>query len=283
MDIYEHGIAREVPVEGSQLRLLATTTAFPVYSGYTYAVVDFAGASLSERGVHVAPVTKACCTADYYEEADLRYCTRALLYHLDRLIDLYVRVSQIFEDNHKTITRGNTGDPRVFFEIEAFFDSARRLYETIRKVLWKHYGRGNDRWSSVFTIPKMPHLVPAAFKKELEASFTAFGNTFTGYRDAAAHNDSVNDGGTTCWTEGYEGRWGVSVKLPENPRAKSRRDYRFENGPEALTYCHEVACHLVELSEKLCDLPKIKHHLDHPEEGDAWVRSLHEAEKRKLG
>lgn len=67
---------------------------------------------------------------------------------------------------------------------------------------------------------------------------------------------------TTCWLDRYEGRWGATVKLPANPEVQSRMVYDFESGPEALEYCHSVACHLVDVCESLEAEPKLRSYLD---------------------
>jgi hypothetical protein len=63
----------------------------------------------------------------------------------------------------------------------------------------------------------------------------------------------LTNGQTTCWLELFEGHWGMIVKVPANPSKKSR-EFDFEDGPDALSYCHSVASHLV----KLCDTLKVQ-------------------------
>ena len=56
----------------------------------------------------------------------------------------------------------------------------------------------------------------------------------------------------------------MTVKLPSDPTPKSRNEFDFESGPDALSYCHNVACQLVDLAESLCAQDKIRHHLENP-------------------
>src|SRR5919106_2221857 len=88
-NVYEHGIAVEGDEHPESLGLIATAK-LPIYSGFTLSIVDFEGHSLNERAVCLANVQGPCSSADYYEEDDLRYCVLAMLYHLNRLVDLYV-------------------------------------------------------------------------------------------------------------------------------------------------------------------------------------------------
>ena len=64
-DIYEHGIVSLDPVPG--LALMATTR-HPIYSGYSLAIVDTDGSSLTDRAIHVAEVPVAHAVKDFYEE-----------------------------------------------------------------------------------------------------------------------------------------------------------------------------------------------------------------------
>jgi hypothetical protein len=265
-NVYEHGIAVEGDEHPESLVLIATAT-LPMYAGFSLAIVDFAGRSLSERAVHLADVQEPYDSADYYEEQDLRYCVLATLYYLNQLIDLYVGVCQLFERTHPpgTARRGNTSDPRVFYEIDACLGAARRVYEFIEKVISKHYFPGRKRrGSSIQNVIDMLRKVLPLFATELQASWDTFGKKLKNYRDCVAHNDPLTDGGTTCWMDWYGNRWGMTIKLPANPQARSRRAFDFDAGPEARRYCHAVACHLVELCGSLEAQPTVASYLANP-------------------
>lgn len=277
MNIYEHGIESAEIITNTSLRRIATTE-YPTSFGFTLTILDLDGKSLNERSINIvrSNPNKPRASADYNEESDLQHCVSSMLYHLDRIVEMYVRITRLFEELHPNVTEGNTGDQRIFFEVEAFFDAARRVYDTIRKVLWKHYGRGSDRWSSIFTVPKMPHRVPPEFITLLEESLSTFGRQVKAYRDCVAHCDPLTDGVTTVWTSGYLGHWGATVRLPKNPTVTTRSLYDFENGPDALSYGHLVACHLIELCEELSKLEAIRTHLEYPERAEGWIKLLHD-------
>jgi hypothetical protein len=106
--------------------------------------------------------------------------------------------------------------------------------------------------------------IPALFAAELRESWNTVGEKLTDYRDCVAHYDPLTDGGTTCWMDWYGNRWGMTVKLPANPDKKSRLAFDFDAGPEALSYCHSVACHLLELCESLEAQTKVASYLANP-------------------
>jgi hypothetical protein len=266
-NVYEHGIEVEGNEHPESLGLIATAK-LPIYAGFSLSIVDFEGHSLNERAVHLANVKGPHYSADYHEEGDLRYCVLATLYHLNQLIDLYVRLTQLFEREHPpgTAIRGNTSDPRVFYEIDAFLGADRRVYESIKDVLWKHYHYpgATGKWSSFRTVVKSPHEIPPLFVTALDQSWNTFGKKLADYRNCVAHYDPLNDGGTTCWMNRYGNRWGMTVKLPANPHEQSRKAFDFDSGPEALSYCHSAACHLVELCESMEAQAKVVSYLANP-------------------
>ena len=148
MRIFEHGILAESDEWQGALRLIGRTD-LPVHSGFTFALADHLEKSLNERAVQVGRCNQSHCTADYYEESDLRYCVHASLYHLDSMTQMYVTHTQRFQKAAKGVS-GNTSDPRVHYELDAFLGTSRRVYEAIRVVLWKHYSStSGGRWRSI--------------------------------------------------------------------------------------------------------------------------------------
>ena len=267
--VYEHGIAVEGDEHPESLRPIATAR-LPIYAFFSLSIVDFEGHSLNERAVHLANVKGPHHPADYYEERDLRYSVLAALYHLNRLVDVYVRLTRLFECDYLPgkAVRGNTDDPRVFYEIDAFLGATRRVYEFIEKVILKHYFPGKKhRGSSMQNVINMMRKVLPLFATEVQESWDTFGKKLKNYRDCVAHNDPLNEGSNTCWMNWHGNRWGMTIRLPANPDEEKRAGFDFDSGPEALSYCHSVACHLVELCESLEAQTKVASYLDNPRMG----------------
>ena len=264
-NVYEHGILIDGVMRPASGRLIATAS-LPIYSGFNLAIVNLDGYSLNEQAAHLADVTGPHSVADYYKEYDLRYSALATLYHLNRLIDLYVQNIRLFNHHHSvgTAIRGNLDDPRVYYETDAFLGAARRVYESIIRVLWKHYYTGlPGRWNSIRSAVKSLDRIPPLFAAELEESWRTVGVKLADYRDCVAHYVPLTSGQTTCWFEVFEDRWGMIVKLPTNPSKKSR-EFDFETGPDALSYCHSVASHLVKLCDQLKTQAKVASYLANP-------------------
>lgn len=259
MRIYAHGIAVE-PGDGwdaGELPLVATTD-LPIYAHFTVTLVDLAEASLNERIVSLDQHPGPRRSADYFEERDLRNGLLAMAYHVQRLAMLYVEVSGRFEEIHPggTAVRGNVHMPPIYYEADAFLTAARRWYETLLRLLWKHYGSGRrpGTFHKLFDDAKE---VPADHVALLDASWRAHGTHLNDYRNCLIHHDPLDDGGKTAWTAPRDGRWGTTVKLPANPRARRREAFDFDNGPDVLTYAHALVCHLTEVAEATDQLPAI--------------------------
>lgn len=264
--IYEHGILLRDGKNLVTFNLIATTN-LPIYAHFNLAVVDHNGKSLNERAIQIINVEGLHSQKDYYEEYDLRYCLLSSLYHLNRLIDIYVKNSQLFEHNYpdETIIRGNIHDPNIFYEIDAFLMSARRIFDAISKVVWKHYYpcEGN-RWDSIRKMLKKMDKIPEPFADTIKNSWDKTGINLRDYRDCITHYVPLTAGLETCWMERFDGLWGVNIKLPANPETKSRKSFDFINGPEALSYCHRIAVEMIDLCEKLKTQTKLGVHLKNP-------------------
>jgi hypothetical protein len=257
MNIFEHGICltEGESLSGLNLKLIATTK-LPIYSSFNLSIVDNNEDSLNHAVASMFEIDHAHSNDEYYQEYDLRYCVLSALYHLARLIDLYVLAAESFEKMHfpETTVSGNTHCPNIFYEIDAFLTSGRRVYDMISKMLWKHYHPGESGgWSSMKNAVKSLDKVPIEFADELRASWSQFGVKLKDYRDCVMHFVPLHKISETCWLNRHFGKWGVTVKLPANPEEKSRRKLDYDSGPDALTYCHEVAVHLVELCKSLTE------------------------------
>lgn len=271
--VCEHGIV--VPdgeVAPAGLATIATTR-LPIYSEFSLTLIDRNGTSLNERAIHTLEILGAHATADYYEESDVQFFQRESLYHLNSVINYYVKACRIFDEYHgywDGPQRGNTGDSRVLFELDAYLGAARRVYEAISKVLWKHFSGspdGKGRWSSmrktVLAIESGSTHVPDPIATSVVSSWKRYGATLADYRNYVAHTGALSAGGV-CWMSRFSGRWGASVALLENPADKKRVPLSPEVRRDALAYCYDIATHLVGLCEELTAVPAVSDYLANP-------------------
>lgn len=269
-DVFEHGIevrrGEDMPPPGL---LRVATDKRGVHTGFVFEVVDPDGTFPNYRAMKLAMVQKSHRHKDFYEERDIRYCLGNALYHLNRVIEFYVAKRRQFEKNvSENAIRVGGSEPRLYYEVEAFFGAARRIYEAISKLLWKHYAvprNMNGRWRSIDGAINSD-VVPDSFVTSLRQSLDLYGETLTAYRDFIMHTAPLTDGVGACSLRRIEERWGLKIPLPTNPEKKVRRVYDVMqgDGPDALSYCYGVAVHMVALCEGLMALPEIAHHIANP-------------------
>ncbi|MEQ1604723.1 MAG: hypothetical protein ABL999_07625 [Pyrinomonadaceae bacterium] len=267
-DIFENGILIIGAEDPPSSRKIATNK-LPVYSNFNITVLDNDGLSLNEMAVGLALVKGPHSHADYYDEYDLRYWVLSSLYRVTRLIELYVWNVEVFENQYPlgtTTSRGNIHGLNVYYEIDAFLTSARRVYDTLSYVLWKHYHPSETgRWDGMKSAVKRSLSgVPSGFAGQVLDSWNQFGLRLRDYRDCVIHHIPLHETNETCWLSRYEKHWQMTVKLPANPEKKSRRLMDYDSGPDALSYCYEVANHLVKLCTALNQQEKIASYLALP-------------------
>jgi hypothetical protein len=259
MRVYAHGVAVEAadPWDPGDLHLIATTD-LPVYSSFLMTVVDSSGRSLNERIVSLDRAAGPRRAADYFEERDVRYGLLASAYHLTRLATLYIEVAQLFESHRSgpSTRKGNTYSPPIYYEADAFLTVARRWYESLLHLLWKHFGSDTRPRTFPMLFERQHHL-PNEYVDMLRGSWDSHGSSLNAYRNCLIHHDPLDDGGKTAWTQRFSGRWGTTVRLPANPRSQRRAAFDFDNGPDVLDYAHGLLCHLVEVAEATDVLPEI--------------------------
>jgi hypothetical protein len=246
------------------------TTREPIYSGYNLAIVAADGSSLNHRATLLAQVPVAHWQKDFHQESDMRYCRRATLYHLNRVIDLYVEKCRLLEQVHpgRPKGEGNTSDSRIFFEVDAFLGAARRAYDAIANVIWKHFVGGTGRWDSAHDaigwMKKHPGKVSPEVARHYNDSWDRCGAKLTDYRDYIMHHVPLTDGGETVWMDDFGGRWGATMPLPKNPETKSRARSNLTKDIDALSYCHGVATELVRLAEFVTAQAVVSSYIAHP-------------------
>src|SRR5437016_9042793 len=108
-----------------------------------------------------------------------------------------LKSTRLFEQLHPkgTTNRGNTWKPSIFYEVDAFLGAGRRVYESVSKVLWKHYQIGQGgRWSSIRKLLAAPGNVPTAFVNRLSESWHTVGGKLTAYRDCVTYYQPLTNG-----------------------------------------------------------------------------------------
>lgn len=250
--ILEHGVVVADNDYSIPLKRIASM-AEPTFQ-HGFHILDRDGSSLNHAIESLLRPVGPHAVAAFLEESDLRYCISCMAYHFGRIVERYIRGCALFEDHHDSsvTASGNHDDPVVFFEVDALLTVGRRVYEALRKVLWKHYAAGRrGRWRSIRATLDAPEL-PSDFRDVLHDSWSMKGKSMSDYRDCIAHYDSLNNGLTTCWMQPINGRWAMSVKLPIDPsKGRGLHGFELHGGPDALAYSYECLLSLVHVCRAL--------------------------------
>ena len=272
MNIYQHGVKVVTEQNVPNLSIIANTDPEFTYSEFSLNIIDTSGNSLSHRVMNITNVDFAHKNVDFLEDDELKYCIVSSLYHLNNLIENYVKLSQLMEGQYPlgtavhgqktwTTRSGNTSSYSAYFEIDAIFTDAMRIYEVgLRLLLWKFYGDKNKKqWTSFNadndrkSVLSRPDNIPEKYLDQLINSWNVFGRHLKQYRNCIIHCATITnpENATTCWLELHDYKWRTTIKLPANPEQKNRVAFDFKTGPDALTYCYTLVCHLVELCDSL--------------------------------
>lgn len=196
-----------------------------------------------------------CRSADFEKSfqfcLNVEYTVGATIYHCKNLARIYSRISGTAADRNSDFNLNSdmlhlSGESDAYFEFDAVITSARRTYESLRHVLWSQFGpRGHTPSNFEKTLAACRNL-PAPLRDTLVHSWSTHGTKLKEYRDCIQHYAPVTFGYETAVTRPLKnGLWSVQIRIPDNPSSKSKPQFRFLLGLDALTYAWEVTNELV--------------------------------------
>lgn len=189
---------------------------------------------------------------------DLSYTIGAVIYHCHLLAQTYVNLCQEFSHSsypkiHKNSNSCVFGDqPEPYYELEALINAARRFYTTARRPIWAAFGNSGSVPSSFENTVARCTKLPSALHKRLDQSWTAFGEKLKEYRDCIEHYIQLGGFMPHALMERLDnGLWTAWLRIPDNPQARSARNFRYDYKLDALTYGWTVTNEVVKLSHTL--------------------------------
>lgn len=261
IELYEHGIeVIDDPPEG--LRRLAIREKNSTDSGYTMTILGPDNSSLNRRALNLFAIPAPNSANMLAEENDVRACLLGALYYLNNIIEKYAEMVRLFEATYpESIAEGDCPDQRIFFDVFAFVNAGRHLFDLIAKLLWKHYARGlGAPWSRVETALTSREALPTRVYTTLDEVWMEQGPMLMAYRDYLT--SAVLLTGTTpptIWMKRFAGRWGATVRLPPTPYVpKDGVNISRPTEVDAATYCHSAVTKLVALCEEIMTQPEIR-------------------------
>ena len=184
-----------------------------------------------------------------------QYVAGAMVYHCQKLALVYADIcDQLIGIRSVMPIDGEyssfQGRSEGYYEFEALVTAARRTYDSLRYILWPVFGSGGGQMPSNFpkTIKSCTRL-PNSLRDRLSASWASKGEKLTSYRHCIHHYVPVTFGIETASMRKVDcGSWSVQLRIPDNPEAKSTRQFDFAGGLDALTYGWEVTDHVLAIA-----------------------------------
>jgi hypothetical protein len=85
--------------------------------------------------------------------------------------------------------------------------------------------------------------------EQIQLNWSQFGKKITDYRDCIQHYVPIDFGsGSSFMTRLQGGVWSVSFLIPDNPEARSQRQFKFEKQIDLLTYGWNVTIGMLDIA-----------------------------------
>jgi hypothetical protein len=183
------------------------------------------------------------------------YHCQQLAEHYARLADGFSRIAAIPGGFGLSEAANFGGEPEPYFEFDAFLGVARRAYDSSRYLLWHRFGKGKGSVPrSLPALLRASSSIPTALHSRLVASWTAFGSLLTEYRDCIHHYVPIDFGLSTASMRRHScGAWLTTVRIPDNPQARSKNLFTFGLNRDALTYAWELTEEVLEVAVEIAD------------------------------
>jgi len=199
-------------------------------------------------------VTRPMTANLLYAVHHLSYLLGAISYHCARLADWYARIAATYSQQMKIPGIDSRSDSGIYsyqtepyFEFEALIGASRRCYDAMRYVLWPKFGSdGRSMPRSLKSVLAAKHSIPDGLADRLSTSWERHGVRLTEYRDCIHHYVPVDFGLASAFMRRHSvGAWTTMIRIPDNPEARSKRDFTFFRDVDALSYGWELANELL--------------------------------------
>lgn len=184
----------------------------------------------------------------------------AVHYHCAALAERYGNVCTSHYETFSRIPGHQMNDDRVnfggqyelYYEFEALVTAAKRAYDATRYVLWRQFGPAKGSVPSSFdrTIENLPRL-PSQLRSRLEQSWKSYGAGLKEYRDCIQHYVPLGGPAPYAALTRKHGVWTIAVRIPDNPAAKSTKNFKYDLKLDALNYGWNVTIEIFEVAKAI--------------------------------
>lgn len=141
----------------------------------------------------------------------------------------------------------------VFYEMLAYLTSARALLDALMPILKSRpsikFRKGTTRSFNKFTTHIQDSQVPIPLANFLTENWKAWASKLIEYRDCALHYEILSPNAWPSVIAVHSDHRVVALNawLPDNPEARSSKNYKFNTHVEYLSYAHEAYLQLLDL------------------------------------
>jgi hypothetical protein len=191
----------------------------------------------------------------------LAYDVGAALYHCANLSKAYESIVNSFqriraipgftESSSDFASFGYQQEP--YYELDALLSAGRRAYNKIGHCVWQAFeGAGGGMPDNMAQIVDRLKVCPEPLAEHLRNSWLTVGVKLKDYRDCTQHFASVDMPLSTVMMKRLaDGVWRAWARIPDNPQVRSKKEFTYALGLDALTYGWEVANEVVALATEV--------------------------------
>jgi hypothetical protein len=190
----------------------------------------------------------------------LAYDAGAVLHHCRNLANAYGAIVAQFERIRSItgyeesasgfVSFGYQAEP--YYELDALLSASRRVYDKIGYCVWEAFEGGGGMPRNVANLLVRLKSCPEPLGTRLRNSWTSVGKKLKDYRDCTQHFASTDIGMATVTMKRLaDGVWTAWARIPDNPEVKSRKQFSYVCGYDALTYGWEVANEVISLATEV--------------------------------
>ncbi len=194
-----------------------------------------------------------------YNTQNIIYSIRSVDYHCLQLGNHYASICERF--SRYAVTLGDSKTCRfahqseVYFEFDALVTAVRRAYDSCRYLMWQCFGPGKSNTPNAFSKTlRQCKLLPGPVAQRLTKSWSNFGEPLKELRDWILHYYTIDQGHTAVHMEKLDlGAWVTSAFIPDNPSARGRTKFTYDQRRDALTYGWEAASEILDVVSTLLE------------------------------
>jgi hypothetical protein len=175
----------------------------------------------------------------------LQYGLGAMVYHCTHLAEVYVhlcrrmaaisRIPGMMPEGAGGLLGGNE-EPN--FEFDALVTVARRIYDAPAGLVWRTFAaRRDEAPKRIETVLQRLDNMPDALRTQLLRSWNDYGKVAREYRNCILHYTDTEFGfGSVHMLKHPLGVRSAFARIPDNPEARSRNKFTYQNERDALNY-----------------------------------------------